>query len=337
MSGLLRSALDLLGRDEPGRRRCPPPSNSSLALLQQDEKRALRSALSSTTTSPSLSCSLVDQLEVSTSQAVFETHMHKMARDYEVVSLDAVLSGGNLPRRALLITFDDGYRSCIEAALPILRRLGLPSVFFVTGACLDPDSLPLDNVLSYLCGAVGMDHVGENADPAGRRVTFLQLLDIGATMPYGRRLDVGEELAERFRIDQASLPADRRLFLDPEDLSGLAADGCEVANHSRSHLFCRSIVDEASADSQLVEHARRLESLTGRPVRAFSFPYGRRQDATPMVERVLRESGHEALFLAESRPDLQGILGRLRNRVSLDGPGRAESACAGRACQRAGP
>lgn len=38
-----------------------------------------------------------------------------------------------------------------------------------------------------------------------------------------------------------------------------------------------------------------------------------------MVERVLRESGHGALFLAESRPDLPGSLGRLWNRVTLDG------------------
>jgi hypothetical protein len=38
-----------------------------------------------------------------------------------------------------------------------------------------------------------------------------------------------------------------------------------------------------------------------------------------MVERALRDSGHEALFLAESRPDLQGSLGQLRNRVALDG------------------
>ena len=78
-------------------------------------------------------CSLVDQLGVSTSPAVFETHVRKLARDYEVVGLDAVLSG-NLPRRALLITFDDGYRSFIDAALPVLRGLGLPSVLFVTGA-----------------------------------------------------------------------------------------------------------------------------------------------------------------------------------------------------------
>jgi peptidoglycan/xylan/chitin deacetylase (PgdA/CDA1 family) len=263
-------------------------------------------------------CSLVDRLGVSTSPAVFETHVRKLARNYEVVDLDAVLSG-KLPRRALLITFDDGYRSFIDAALPILRGLGLPSVLFVTGACLDPYSLPLDNLLSYLCGSVGLDRVGAALDPAERRpATFMQLLDIVATMPYDRRLAAGEDLAECFEVDQASLRADRRIFLDPEDLAGLVADGCEVANHTRSHLFCRSIVDPASAESQLIEQARRLESLTGRPVRAFSFPYGRREDATPMVERVLRESGHEALFLAESRPDLQGSLGRLRNRVSLD-------------------
>ena len=244
--------------------------------------------------------------------------MRKMARDFEVVSLDAVLSG-RLPRRALLITFDDGYRSFVDVALPILRRLGLPSVLFITGACVEPSSLPLDNLLSYLCPVVGLDCLGAAINPAAARPgTFLQLLDLVAALPYGRRLAVGDELAERFEIDQGRLRADSGLFLDAEDLAGLAADGCEVANHTRSHLFCRSIVDEAGAHSQLVEHAQRLESLTGRPVRAFSFPYGRRADATPMVERVLRDSGYGALFLAESRPHLQGSLGWLWNRVTLE-------------------
>ena len=38
--------------------------------------------------------------------------------------------------------------------MPILRRLGLPSVFFITGECLERDSLPLDNLLSHLCASV---------------------------------------------------------------------------------------------------------------------------------------------------------------------------------------
>ena len=125
-------------------------------------------------------------------------------------------------------------------------------------------------------------------------------------MPYGRFAGLGDELAERFEVDQAALRAESGIFLDRQDLAGLAADGCEVANHTRSHLFCRSIPDEEVAREEIVEHARRLESLTGRPVRAFSYPYGRREDATPMVERMLRESGHEASFLAESRPHLNG-------------------------------
>ena len=66
-------------------------------------------------------------------------------------------------------------------------------------------------------------------------------------MPYGRRLGVGNELAERFDLDQARLRAESGMFLDPEDLAGLAEYGCEVANHTRTHLFCRSIADEESA------------------------------------------------------------------------------------------
>lgn len=263
--------------------------------------------------------SLVDRLAVTTTPDVFEAHVQRMARGYQVVSLDDVLSG-ELPRRALLITFDDGYRSIAEVALPILRRLGLPSVFFVTGECLRRDSPPLDNLLSHLCASVGIGRVGAALNPNGPRTgTFPQLLDMVAAMPYERRLAVADELAEHFGLDGAGLRAEGRMFLDQEDLVGLAAYGCEVANHGRTHVFCRSIVDETSAYTELVEHARRLESLTGRPVRAFSYPYGRRDDATPLVERVLRESGHEATFLSESRPHLTGPFGRLWNRVSLDG------------------
>lgn len=36
-----------------------------------------------------------------------------------------------LPERSALITFDDGYRSVREAALPVLRRFGYPAVIFV--------------------------------------------------------------------------------------------------------------------------------------------------------------------------------------------------------------
>src|SRR5262245_48662496 len=237
---------------------------------------------------------LVDRLTVTTDPGVFEAHLRKLARSYEIVSLDTVLSG-RLPNRALLITFDDGYRSFVDTALPVLRRLGLPSVLFVTGATLEPNNLPLDNLLSYLCATIGIERLAVAIDPQARQArSFLNLLDLVAEMPYGRFQALGSELAERFEVDRAKLRAGSGSFLDRHDLPELAASRCPTANHPRSHLFCRSSPDEDVARREIVEHARGLQSVTGRPVRAFAYPYGQRRDATPMVEKVLRESGHEA-------------------------------------------
>jgi peptidoglycan/xylan/chitin deacetylase (PgdA/CDA1 family) len=65
---------------------------------------------------------------------------------YTFVGLDAVLdhytTGAPLPSKAVLITFDDGYRDIYENALPILEQHGCPSVIFVPVAFIG-DAMPL--------------------------------------------------------------------------------------------------------------------------------------------------------------------------------------------------
>lgn len=54
---------------------------------------------------------------------------------WQVIDLAAFLQGlvepDSLPERAALITFDDGYRSTLDVALPWLLRFGYPGVVFV--------------------------------------------------------------------------------------------------------------------------------------------------------------------------------------------------------------
>jgi peptidoglycan/xylan/chitin deacetylase (PgdA/CDA1 family) len=74
---------------------------------------------------------------------------------YQPVSLEAVLDhyldGAPLPRKAVLITFDDGYRDNLENAAPILRRHGYPAVIFVPTGFLDDDTpLPHETALRQL-------------------------------------------------------------------------------------------------------------------------------------------------------------------------------------------
>lgn len=54
---------------------------------------------------------------------------------YHAIDLDTFLDGmqdpSKLPERSALLTFDDGYRSMLSVAQPILSRFGFPSVCFV--------------------------------------------------------------------------------------------------------------------------------------------------------------------------------------------------------------
>ncbi len=77
----------------------------------------------------------------------FDEQLHRLTElGYNVVDLDTVIDhysrGGALPDRAVLITFDDGYRDTLENALPVLERYGFPAVIFIPVAYME-DETPL--------------------------------------------------------------------------------------------------------------------------------------------------------------------------------------------------
>jgi peptidoglycan/xylan/chitin deacetylase (PgdA/CDA1 family) len=75
------------------------------------------------------------------SPARFHEHLESLARSgYEIVDLDRVIGwlaeNKPLPGRAVVLTFDDGYRSVRGEAFAELRRRGAPATVFVTtGQC----------------------------------------------------------------------------------------------------------------------------------------------------------------------------------------------------------
>jgi peptidoglycan/xylan/chitin deacetylase (PgdA/CDA1 family) len=86
--------------------------------------------------------------------SLFDEQMAQLGElGYAAVSLDDVLAyyrdGAELPPRAVLITFDDGYRDNLENAVPILQRHGYPAVLFVPIGYLDGSRpLPHDEHLA---------------------------------------------------------------------------------------------------------------------------------------------------------------------------------------------
>jgi len=111
----------------------------------------------------------------------FGQQMGFLARaGYSTLSLDLLAersaSGAPLPSRSVIITFDDGFKSCIEHAVPHLERFGFTAAFFAVAglvgggsrwlresigrelALADWDALRRLAERGFTCGAHSMSH-----------------------------------------------------------------------------------------------------------------------------------------------------------------------------------
>jgi len=91
--------------------------------------------------------------ELDVSEATFTAQMHYLVdHGFHVIGLDALVDaldrGTPVSDRSVVITFDDGWKTQYQYALPILRQLGLTATFFVitTPVGVDPGYMTWDQL-----------------------------------------------------------------------------------------------------------------------------------------------------------------------------------------------
>ena len=75
------------------------------------------------------------------SAAAFARQMRWLAASgYQAVDMDALVRArrgqAGLPRRPVVITFDDGFQGCAEHAVPVLQSRGFTAVFYLVTGCV---------------------------------------------------------------------------------------------------------------------------------------------------------------------------------------------------------
>lgn len=241
-------------------------------------------------------------LGVTTGRAAYEAQIDRLVRDYDPIGLDTLLSGV-LPRRPLLLTFDDAFASVAEVAREVLAPRRLPAVFFVNpGLLADPEGgaaapLPLDSAIAWAAASAGMaallQHLGLPPRRGPGEVIARDMSRCGAA----ERARIRDGLVAAFGAPPAGARA-RPLRMD--ELAALPSLGVEIGNHTMTHTHGRAL-SAAGIEAEVVAAQARLEGITGRPVRSFSLPYGDERDLTPPLLRRLRETGHAAIFLVHAR------------------------------------
>jgi peptidoglycan/xylan/chitin deacetylase (PgdA/CDA1 family) len=229
----------------------------------------------------------------------FEARMRWVAAHFNVLPLlDAVraLREDRLPRRALCITFDDGYADNCTNALPILRRLNLPATVFIATGFLDGGCMFNDVVIEALRNVDGaelnLDDLGLGRHPLGAAELRARAIDrILSRLKYyepERRARVAAQIAKR-----AGARVPTHLMMTSQQVRALAQSGMAVGAHTVTHPILAGIPLERAREEMSADRAR-LEQITAAPVRLFAYPNGTPlRDYRPEHAALARELGFE--------------------------------------------
>lgn len=203
-----------------------------------------------------------------------------MVARYRPMDLNDVLRtierGDNLPARAFLLTFDDGYSEMESVVRPILEKKGIPAVFFITSSFLDnrnmgymhKASLIVDRIRSDLSGseasAIGMV-LGPDATDRGSIIRSVLSVDYAHKTVLD---DVGNVLA----MDFDDFLKKRRPYLSSDQVEVLKKSGFGVGAHSVDHPCYADL----SLEDQVRQTVESIDDLCSRftlPYRTFAFPH----------------------------------------------------------------
>jgi peptidoglycan/xylan/chitin deacetylase (PgdA/CDA1 family) len=240
----------------------------------------------------------------------FEEHMRFLASSHRTLSLEELLAvrrrDAPLPSHAVMVTFDDAYRSVAEHAWPIMRRHGVPLTLFVPTAYPGEPGKAFwwDRLWSALARedaavstALGSLPVGT---PEERLRTYRRLREYVKSLQHEQGMAVVDDLCGR---PGAETPG--AAVLDWNELRRLAAEGVDLASHSRTHPLLHRVARK-DVEEEILGSLGDLEREVGPTPRVFAYPGGASDDG---VTTVLHENGFQVAFMTRrglndlTRPD----------------------------------
>jgi peptidoglycan/xylan/chitin deacetylase (PgdA/CDA1 family) len=235
-----------------------------------------------------------DVHDLAVPRGLFETQLAWLRHECDVVPLDMLLSTPieALPRRALALTFDDGYLDSLTTIAPLLQKYQLPATFFLTTRWLDDQGEYWWDLLErVMLSAPSVPPSFTLANGNGTE-TLPTATHEQRTLAHARlhnlmvhsRLDVRDALAGQLASWAGA--ASRRLRpMNAGEVRQLAAvPHVAIGAHTVNHLALPD--QDVEVVRQEIQHScSTLAQLAGKPVNVFAYPYGAYDRASSGVVR----------------------------------------------------
>ncbi|MBA3777958.1 MAG: polysaccharide deacetylase family protein [Chloroflexi bacterium] len=222
----------------------------------------------------------------------FEDQMTLLSLRYRVISLEellAVRQGASLPRRAVMVTFDDAYKDFEEQAWPVLARLSLPATLFV------PTDFPdrIDGGFWWDRLYAAFRRTGQSKsiipslgsasllNPRERRTAYDRLREHTKTLPHDDAMETVEDTIRTLGVDSTENPV-----LTWDALRRLSRAGVTLAAHTQTHPLLTRVPPER-AEAEVTGSILDLHREVGITPQAFAYPSGAVDETVASVVKPL--------------------------------------------------
>jgi peptidoglycan/xylan/chitin deacetylase (PgdA/CDA1 family) len=248
---------------------------------------------------------------------VFRAQMEWLKARCRVIAPEELRDNLDRPseERAVLLTFDDGYRSYFDHVYPVLHELQMPSLMFLSTAYVDDparrfawDTLHLATQrtsrkevrLPWSDGAIVSIE-----DPAARRRLYATSRRHLKHLPEPAQTELTQLLLDRLGISPADLEVPRQVLTWDEVRATMPLT--RYGGHTHTHPIM-SQLDSSALELEIRRCRDRIAQETGVAPRFFAYPNGGREDFTDEAKTLLRRHGFEIAFsgiegLARPNPD----------------------------------
>jgi peptidoglycan/xylan/chitin deacetylase (PgdA/CDA1 family) len=261
----------------------------------------------------------------------FSQQMEVLRKAWNPISLGELSKGlrdQRIPRRSVLVTFDDGYADNLHNAKPILERYEIPAVVFVIGGwvgverefwwdelekiLLQPGSLP-EELKFQLNGTETLWKLGQSAVvyseedyrahsdwhfgknvPTERHALYVDLYKVIRPLAPHQQ----DEMLELLRVwsgYRAAAPKSNLPMTAPELRALRQGNLIEVGAHTMAHPVLSTLPQDRQRQ-EIGESRMLLQEIVNEQITGFAYPYGGDRDYTRETVDIVREAGFESAF-----------------------------------------
>ncbi len=227
-------------------------------------------------------------------------HMHPVG-EKDIVSY--LYQGKKLPKRAIMVTFDDGFDDNYLNAFPILIRHSIPATMFISTYYIGGNEpIWFDWLASLFMSAtvnvINVPDLGIEYIRGGRtnnRNSFLDLIIKLRAVSNEERLSTLQYLKNEYKQYMSHINTNKSRFMNWDQVNEMSQSIIYIGSHTVTHPIL-SRLDDDEISVELADSKRIIEDRINSQVNSISYPTGMESSFTDKVIDMVRTCGYKLGF-----------------------------------------